>query len=43
MDICKEIIAIAEEAKSWRRLLHQNPQTAYEEVFASNFVTEKLK
>lgn len=26
----------------WRQLLHQNPQTAYEETFASEFVQQKL-
>ena len=36
------IAAIAEEVKAYRRAMHQNPGTAYEEVFASNLVAEKL-
>ncbi|MBL8213760.1 MAG: amidohydrolase [Bryobacterales bacterium] len=34
--------SIATEATEWRRTLHRNPQTMYEETFASNFVCEKL-
>ncbi len=34
-DICKEAV-------EWRRLLHQNPQTSYEETFASQLIVEKL-
>jgi amidohydrolase len=30
------------EYVSWRHALHQHPQTAYEEVFAGDFVAEKL-
>jgi amidohydrolase len=37
------IDSISTEAAAWRRTLHQNPQTMYEESFAANFVAEKLK
>jgi hippurate hydrolase len=40
--IRKLIEAISVEATEWRRELHRNPQTMYEEVFASNFVSQKL-
>ena len=33
---------IAAEATEWRRELHRNPQTMYEEEFASAFVAKKL-
>jgi hippurate hydrolase len=36
------IQAISAEASEWRRELHQNPQTMYEEEFASAFVCRKL-
>jgi hippurate hydrolase len=36
------IDSIAAEAAIWRRTLHQNPQTMYEETFASGFVAAKL-
>lgn len=42
MNIRKSIIAIAPLAVEWRHALHQNPQTSYEEVFASDFVAQKL-
>jgi amidohydrolase len=38
----KLIESIAVEAIEWRRELHQNPQTMYEEQFASDFVAAKL-
>jgi len=31
------------EAAAWRQDLHQNPQTCYEEIYASQFVKKKLK
>jgi len=37
------IDSIGAEAAGWRRTLHQNPQTMYEETFACAFVAEKLK
>jgi amidohydrolase len=36
------IQAISAEAIQWRRELHQNPQTMYEEEFASAFICRKL-
>jgi metal-dependent amidase/aminoacylase/carboxypeptidase family protein len=36
------IRTIAEEAKAWRRAMHQHPQTMYEETFASGLVVERL-
>jgi hippurate hydrolase len=36
------IQAIAAEATEWRRELHRNPHTAFEETFASEFVAKKL-
>jgi hippurate hydrolase len=39
----KEMIqTIAAEATEWRRELHRNPQTMFEETFASNFICGKL-
>jgi len=34
--------ALVSEMTKYRRILHQHPQTAYEEVFISDFVSEKL-
>lgn len=42
MTIRDRIQDIAQEAALWRRELHRHPQTAYEEIFASDFVAEKL-
>ncbi|MCU0228653.1 MAG: amidohydrolase [Bryobacterales bacterium] len=36
------IESIAREATSWRRELHQNPQTMYEETYAAGFVAARL-
>jgi len=36
------IESISSQATQWRRELHQNPQTMYEEQFASDFVCGKL-
>ena len=36
------IASIATEATTWRRELHRNPQTKYEETFASDFACKKL-
>jgi len=38
----QRIQAIAAEAAEWRRELHRNPGTAFEETFASAFVARKL-
>ena len=42
MTIRNSIQAMANEIAAYRRTLHENPQTAYEETFASNLVQEKL-
>ena len=42
MDPQELINSIAQEAREWRRELHQHPQTMYEEAFASDFIAEKL-
>lgn len=42
MTISNSIPAIAQEVTAYRRALHENPQTSYEETFASNLVAEKL-
>ncbi len=42
MTLSNSIAAMKEEFAAYRRELHQNPQTSYEEVFASDFVAKKL-
>ena len=42
MTIRNSITALKEEITAYRRELHQNPQTSYEEEFASNLIAEKL-
>lgn len=42
MTLSNSIPAIAQEVTAYRRALHENPQTSYEETFASNLVAEKL-
>lgn len=42
MDIRKPIQDMSAEFTSYRHVLHQNPQTAFEETFASDFVADKL-
>jgi amidohydrolase len=42
MNIRDEITAIKDEIAGYRRAMHENPQTAYEETFASDLVAEKL-
>lgn len=37
------IHAIAQEATEWRRELHQHPQTMYEETYAAEFVSSRLR
>jgi len=36
------IETISLEAKEWRRELHRNPQTMYEESFASDLIAREL-
>jgi len=40
--IRNSIAAMAEEITAYRRALHQNPQTGFEEEFASGLIAEKL-
>jgi hippurate hydrolase len=42
MKIRSEIEAIKDEIAGYRRAMHENPQTAYEETFASDLVADKL-
>lgn len=42
MSLSNSIPAIAEEVTAYRRALHENPQTSYEETFASDLVASKL-
>lgn len=42
MPIRNAIAAMQDEFTGYRRALHQNPQTAYEEDYASQFVRQKL-
>jgi amidohydrolase len=39
----QSIKAISTDAAQWRHALHQNPQTMYEESFASDLICEKLE
>ena len=42
MPVLNRAAALKDEATVWRRELHQNPQTKYEEEFASALVAQKL-
>ena len=42
MTLSNSIAAMKDEIAAYRRELHQNPQTAYEETFASDFIAGKL-
>ena len=42
MSIRNSIQDLAQEITAYRHSLHENPQTAYEEKFASALVQEKL-
>ncbi len=42
MTIRNSIQALADEIAGYRRTLHENPQTAFEETFASGLVQDKL-
>lgn len=42
MKIRNSIQALHEEMTAYRRAMHENPQTAYEETFASDLVAQKL-
>ena len=42
MPVINSLADLKTEAATWRHELHQNPQTSYEETFASGFVKQKL-
>lgn len=42
MPVMNSIAALKDEIAEYRRELHQNPQTAFEEEFAAKFVADKL-
>lgn len=42
MTLSNSIAALHEEITAYRRELHQNPQTSYEETFASGLIQKKL-
>jgi hippurate hydrolase len=42
MPVINSLADLKDEMAEWRQALHQNAQTAYEEVFASGLVQEKL-
>lgn len=42
MTLSNSIAAMKDEIAAYRRELHQNPQTSYEETFASDLVAKKL-
>ena len=42
MNIRNSIHDLKDEITAYRRAMHENPQTAYEETFAANLVKEKL-
>ncbi len=43
MNIRNSIAVLKDEIAGYRRAMHENPQTAYEETFASGLVQDKLK
>ena len=42
MPVINSVANMKDEVAEWRHELHQNPQTSYEEVFASGLVAKKL-
>jgi hippurate hydrolase len=42
MPVINSIASTNDESTAWRQELHQNPQTCYEETFASEFIQKKL-
>jgi metal-dependent amidase/aminoacylase/carboxypeptidase family protein len=43
MSAMSELDAICKEAVEWRRAIHRNPETGFEELATSDFVTEQLQ
>jgi len=42
MPVINSVANMKDEVAEWRHELHQNPQTSYEEIFASEFIAKKL-
>ena len=42
MAVINSIADRQDEMRGWRHLMHQHPETSYEEVWTSNFIAEKL-
>ena len=42
MPVLNSVAAMKDEVAEWRHDLHRNPQTAYEEEFASALIAKKL-
>jgi len=42
MAVINSIADREQDMKAWRHLLHQHPETSYEEVWTSDFIAEKL-
>ncbi|MDC1383287.1 M20 family metallopeptidase [Candidatus Puniceispirillum sp.] len=43
MAVINSIADRTQEMKGWRHLLHQHPESSYEEVWTSDFIAEKLR
>ena len=43
MAVINSIADREQEMKAWRHMLHQHPETSYEEVWTSDFIAEKLR
>lgn len=43
MAVINSIADRHEDMRGWRHLLHAHPEIAYEEVWTSNFIAEKLE
>ena len=43
MAVINSIADREQEMKTWRHLLHQHPETSFEEIWTSDFIAEKLQ
>ena len=43
MAVINSIADREQDMKAWRHLLHQHPETSYEEVWTSDFIAAKLQ
>ena len=43
MAVINSIADREQDLKAWRHLLHQHPETSYEEVWTSDFIAAKLQ